>query len=77
MRRQPKWRIKRGKIVKNFRNFLFENDKLLKKILLSKKFLKFIKEYVVIFSEFFGTFLHFSNLVILYYIYIFSTTFNN
>jgi len=37
----------------------------LKKILLNKKFLKLIKEYVVIFSEFFGTFLHFSNLAIL------------
>jgi len=49
----------------NFRNFLFENDELLKKILLSKKFLKLIKEYDVIFSEFFGTFLHFSNLAIL------------
>jgi len=37
----------------NFRNFLFENDELLKKILLSKKFINLIKEYAVIFSEFF------------------------
>jgi len=65
MRKQPKWWLKCGKIVKNFRNFLFENDELLKKILLSKKFLKLIKEYAVIFSEFFGTFLHFSNLALL------------
>jgi len=71
MRKQPKWQLKRGKIVKNFRNFLFENVELLKKILLSKKFLKLIKEYIIIFSEFFGTFLHFSNLAILYYMYIF------
>jgi len=56
MRKQPKWRLKREKIVKNFRNFLFENDELLKKILLSKKFLKLIKEYAVIFSEFLGRF---------------------
>jgi len=76
MRKQPKWRFKRKKIVKNFRNFLFENDELLKKILLNKKFLKLIKEHAVIFSEFFETFLHFSNLAILYYMYIFSTTFN-
>jgi len=54
MRKQPKWWLKRGKIVKNFKNFLFENDELLKKILLSKKFLKSIKEYAVIFLEFFG-----------------------
>jgi len=65
MRKQSKWRLKRGKFVKNFRNFLFENDELLKIILLSKKFLKLIKEYAVIFSEFFGTFLHFPNLAIL------------
>jgi len=31
MRKQSKWWLKRGKIVKNFRNFLFENDELLKK----------------------------------------------
>jgi len=37
----------------------------LKKILLGKKFFKLIKECAVIFSEFFGTFLHFSNLAIL------------
>jgi len=73
MRKQSKWRFKRGKIIKNFRNFLFENE-LLKKILLNKKFFKFIKEYAVIFKEFFEPFLHFSNLAILYY--IFSTTFN-
>jgi len=48
----------------------------LEKILLNKKFFKLIKEYAVIFSEFFETFLHFSNLAILYYMYIFSTTFN-
>jgi len=65
MRKQPKRRLKREIIVKNFRNFLFENDKLLEKILLNKKFLKLIKEYAVIFSEFFETFLHFSNLAIL------------
>jgi len=39
---------------------LFENDELLKKILLSKKFLKLIREYAVIFSEFFGKFLVFT-----------------
>jgi len=44
MRQQSKWRLKRGKIVKNFKNFLFENNEILKKILLSKKFLKLIKE---------------------------------
>jgi len=65
MRKQQKWRLKREKIVKNFRNFLFKNNKLLKKILLNKKFLKLIKKYAVIFSEFFETFLHFSNLTIL------------
>jgi len=59
MWKQPKWRLKRGKIVKNFRNFVFENDELLKKILLNKKFLKLIKEYAVIFSKIFETFLHF------------------
>jgi len=68
MRKQLKWRLKRGKIVKNFRNFLFENDKLLKKILLNKKFLKLIEEYAIIFSEFFEIFftffLHFLNLAI-------------
>jgi len=60
MRKQPKWQFKRGKIVKNFRNFLFENDELLKKFLLNKKFLKLIKEYAVIFLEFLEDFFNFS-----------------
>jgi len=71
LRKQQQWRLKREKIVQNFRNFLFENDELLKKILLNKKFLKLIREYAVIFLEFFETFLQFSNLAILYYMYIF------
>jgi len=33
---------------KKLQKFLFENDELLKKILLSKKFLKLIKEYAVL-----------------------------
>jgi len=53
MQKQLKWRFKCGKIVKNFRNFLFANDELLKKILLNKKFLKLIKEYAVIFFRIF------------------------
>jgi len=64
MRKQPKGRFKCGKIVKNFRNFLFENDELLKKILLNKRFLKLIKEYAIIFSEFFETFFKFGDFVL-------------